>query len=926
MLLTDAFLARLAPLEAEGRYSVMTEEIQHWLEDAMDEGRIERAQIYADGDLAALVARLDDAQGEYECYWHTIRWLDQMDPAACDARWHEAMARACLYTGQLRRARQLAARGAQLGSAGAERFAVILEAHFGRRERALELLDAAFARRGEDAALAGLRAGVLAGAPLEQLMLTAFPRREKTIRALTPGFVTDGEGLGRVQAALDATDWAFEEPWCACRIPHEEGTLAVRLCMNEAWASKLDPGWLKELRAALPRLDAAARPLVRRRWPGVEPRLEEILLERGGGAKLGYHVGRCDEEPLYAYAPVGPTLEAPAALSDERWPAVWFDPPPEPFSLPLPPSPGYTPAQQEALARHIGAWLGPVRRVLPGGADGVQVLVIDPRPGREYYTLVTFGMGARPMAVPPDLENQGLERAELMVLLPPDWKLDEERECWRWPLRWLRLLARMPAEQDTWLGWGHTVPNGRPFAPDTLLSGIMLVDPLDAPEPAAICPLPGGEKVNFYQLLPLYADEMDLKLEQDADGLLDALEDKGLLDPPWIDPARPPAVGAGEAAPDPALARQLEELDRRADDAGIAALLEPLVQTAQSPRLTGILARSLNNLGRYERALTLLEGCAEAGRRDPLWQFRMGFSCYYTGRLARALACFEEADRMAPGDGDTETYLRWCRAALDEPVRLEPFTRRAARFWDAFCAAAPALEAEARERGCEAVRGQMKQLLALCFADPDFRLEARDGALRLTVEWEQTPHRRWLLAVWRALAPAQLDGRWRFPVPDAPDEYAGYRRLPGGDAEPRLADVIAGTTCLPALVREFEAGQGAIADAALAEGAVCGFLFYAHPAGEQDPVGLRAALEEQLARQGAHKVCVLGGAVGAKTSCIDLLTPDLNAMLECARQLLAPLDSPVKGFRVFRAGSGTVDLSGPVPRYLGREPRETELN
>ena len=38
--------------------------------------------------------------------------------------------------------------------------------------------------------------------------------------------------------------------------------------------------------------------------------------------------------------------------------------------------------------------------------------------------------------------------------------------------------------------------------------------------------------MNFYQMLPLYPEEMDAKLERDAETLLDEMEDAGLLDRP----------------------------------------------------------------------------------------------------------------------------------------------------------------------------------------------------------------------------------------------------------------------------------------------------------------------------------------------------------------------------------------------------------
>ncbi len=907
MILSRSFLARLAPLEAEGLYYVMLDEIQHHLEDGLDEGRWTQEDIFADGELAELVARLDAAIGDYECFWHTRRWLEKTAEAARAASWHRAMAWACLCTGEARAARRWAEAGLRrFGQGeGLAALAAALRAFEGDAPGALAVLDEAFARAGESERLARLRAAVAADAPLEELAACAAPAgKERQVRALAPGFAVDGAGLGRVSAALAARDWAFEAPWCFCRVPFGSGFLDMRLRMSEAAASKLDPAWLAALVEALPRLEKEGRPLAQKRRPGVRLAPAEVLVDRQGRAQLGYHAGHCPEEPLYVYVMIEHDLSAPRELYEERWPASWFDAPPAPLAPPPPPAPGYAPAQAAALQKHILTWFGPVGRTLPG-ADGISVLVIGPEPGREYYTLLTWGMGARPMELPPDLAGQQLERAELMMLLPADWKVEDEREVWRWPVRWLRLLARMPAEQGTWLGWGHTVPNGRPFASNTLLCGAMLVDPLDAPEPAAICPLPGGEAVNFYQLLPLYAPEMDLKLGEDADGLLDLMEDKGLLDEPFVRVDRPCAAGEVEPPPPAALMEQLEELDRRADDEAIAALLKE--KAGASPRLAGMLARSLNNLGRYAEAAAVLKQVEAAGASDPLWQFRMGFSLYYQGRLDEALACFEASDRMAPGDGDAETYLRWCRAALELPVCLEPFPQRAARFWAAFAEREEALAERAFAGGCEAARPALEQLLGLCFPAPEFKLEPAGERLRLTLLWEHAPHRRWLAPAWKALAPAHLSRWWEFGFDETPPAWTGYQSAPAGQKGLRR-DLIAGTTCFEGPQRAFAAQDPSLCAAAAADGAVLGCFYYT-PAPGGDPVARRAALEEALAREGAGSLAVLGGAVGAKRCYIDVLALDLEQALDAAARLLTPPQCAGAGFAPFRPKAGGTPLA-----------------
>ena len=138
-----------------------------------------------------------------------------------------------------------------------------------------------------------------------------------------------------------------------------------------------------------------------------------------------------------------------------------------------------------------------------------------------------MGMGAHRMNVPAELAEYKLERAELAIALPKDWKLKQEdlkNERWYWPIRLLKSLARLPIASDTWLGFGHTMDNVEDFAKDTKLCAAILTGPQDTEDGSEVCPLPGGEEVNFYQVIPLYRDELEYKMEHDADALLDKMD------------------------------------------------------------------------------------------------------------------------------------------------------------------------------------------------------------------------------------------------------------------------------------------------------------------------------------------------------------------------------------------------------------------
>lgn len=155
----------------------------------------------------------------------------------------------------------------------------------------------------------------------------------------------------------------------------------------------------------------------------------------------------------------------------------------------------------------------------------VDIAIIPPDDKRNFYTLLTMGMGAYKMSVPDGLKEYRLERTELMVTLPADWEIKNSEEKWYWPIRWMKILARFPINENTWLGWGHTIPNGEAFSENTELSGILLLNPYTKDEKADSLTLPNGEIVNFYQMFPLYQEEMEFKRSNNAEVLLDLFGD-----------------------------------------------------------------------------------------------------------------------------------------------------------------------------------------------------------------------------------------------------------------------------------------------------------------------------------------------------------------------------------------------------------------
>ena len=209
----------------------------------------------------------------------------------------------------------------------------------------------------------------------------------------------------------------------------------------------------------------------------------------------------------------------------------------------------FTPPQGEehieAIGAHIERHLGPVSGVFHEIISDLVHIDVHVVPATEqfpYLRLVTSGMSDLPMTVPDEVDADVPRYMELMVTLPADWPISQdafEDERNYWPVRLLKGLARLPHEYDTWLGFGHTIPNGHPsepYAPGVGFDGAIGLPPVTPPEDFAELVLEDGKVISFMTIIPLYPEEMDLKLKKGAEALLDRFDAKNIQD--VIEPGR----------------------------------------------------------------------------------------------------------------------------------------------------------------------------------------------------------------------------------------------------------------------------------------------------------------------------------------------------------------------------------------------------
>ena len=461
---------------------------------------------------------------DYIHYYRAAEWMKDSEKNATGcATWYYRYSVALMYCGRLEEALEYAERGAKeepdypwiwlhLGK---------LRAHFGDKSGALDAVKQGLKLEPGDYEFLTLKKEIKAGATLEQMEYHWInPDADQTLqRGLDENaddkqcaiacIRVDEAGLAEFYELFHPERYSYKKnsPCCEFQYPVKEHLVELSFRMNEAGLSKMGTVWLRQLKE---RLDSGE-------WlthtPEGEPEgiLTGVFVDQTRRIGLVYQQPGDDQYFQIFLNPDGTKADAFWSSRKNSEPEV------------------YSEDEMSAIEQHIQSTFGAFDQVLhelDSPDIHVDICVVPPSERRNYYTLVTMGMGAHRMNVPKELAEYKLERAELAIALPPDWKLDKDsmqEQRWYWPVGLLKVLARLPISNDTWLGFGHTMDKQSPFAEDTKLTAAILTGPQGVEEGGEVCILPGGEEINFYQVLPLYQEEMEYKLKHDADALLERL-------------------------------------------------------------------------------------------------------------------------------------------------------------------------------------------------------------------------------------------------------------------------------------------------------------------------------------------------------------------------------------------------------------------
>jgi hypothetical protein len=147
----------------------------------------------------------------------------------------------------------------------------------------------------------------------------------------------------------------------------------------------------------------------------------------------------------------------------------------------------------------------------------VDVYVFSPTDDEDYFTLLTGGMSDLRMSVPENLESEG-RRAELVMFVDePNQEL----------VKVMRQLGHYPHDNNTWLGFAHTIPWQAPLLPGSPLDTILLANTTVGGGEVGDDLVIEGDRVKLFQVAAITNAECQFKLEQGANALFDRFIERG---------------------------------------------------------------------------------------------------------------------------------------------------------------------------------------------------------------------------------------------------------------------------------------------------------------------------------------------------------------------------------------------------------------
>jgi hypothetical protein len=162
----------------------------------------------------------------------------------------------------------------------------------------------------------------------------------------------------------------------------------------------------------------------------------------------------------------------------------------------------------------------------------LDVYWIKPNEQRNFTMLMTNGISSIPLNIPINVPKKIFSPyIELCILLPKDWNF--ENDNWKkpeyfWAIKLLRELARYPHKNNTWFGFGHTIPNTEPIIGTGFMATILLKSKT---LPEEFQKIKYGDKIiELYTLFPLYSEELEFDEKNGTNALLELFNKNSISD------------------------------------------------------------------------------------------------------------------------------------------------------------------------------------------------------------------------------------------------------------------------------------------------------------------------------------------------------------------------------------------------------------
>ena len=189
----------------------------------------------------------------------------------------------------------------------------------------------------------------------------------------------------------------------------------------------------------------------------------------------------------------------------------------------------YTKEEYRCIESHIQKHFGKIDLFIYGrdcnSENVLKIAVIKPTDTRNYWTLVTIGIGADRMDIPK--KYAGIEsRMELVMCIQPDWNCGADilNSPDAWPVDILLKMAQIPIEQKRFLCRGLSVEftskGKNSFIRNTNYTSAMIVSCFIPDDKADICILPNKEAVGFSNVFPLYQEEVEFYKSTSLDNMI----------------------------------------------------------------------------------------------------------------------------------------------------------------------------------------------------------------------------------------------------------------------------------------------------------------------------------------------------------------------------------------------------------------------